>query len=181
MGPLQPGHNPSSSSRSGGVLDWSWRWGVGVTLVWSLESCVVGVADLLPLLPPPYFLPRILPPTALPAAQGHVVFSHKIIFQSYLGQLLFLGSLQRGCVILMIQLESLVSTCISGFDSQLPQHPGLFFKSAYCESSMDSDKCNKSFLHCPETIQKGSITLTNFPMRLHCSQPLSLPPSSGSH
>ena len=69
MGPLQPGHNPSSSSRSGGVLDWSWRWGVGVTLVWSLESCVVGVADLLPLLSPPYFLPRILPPTALPAAQ----------------------------------------------------------------------------------------------------------------
>lgn len=67
VGPLQPGHNASSSSRSGGVLDWS--WGVGVTLVWSLESCVVGVADLLPLLPPPYFLPRILPPAALPAAQ----------------------------------------------------------------------------------------------------------------
>lgn len=69
VGPLQPGHDPSSSSRSSGVFDWSWSEGVGVTPVWSLESCVGGVADLLPVLPLHYFLPRILPPAALPAAQ----------------------------------------------------------------------------------------------------------------
>ena len=70
VGPLQPGYNPSSSSGSGGVLDWSWSGDVGVAPVWSLESCVVGVAGLLPLLPPPCLLPRTLPPAALPAAQA---------------------------------------------------------------------------------------------------------------
>lgn len=47
-GASQPGHSPSSSSRSSGVLDWSWSGGVGSPPVWSLESCVVGVAGLLP-------------------------------------------------------------------------------------------------------------------------------------
>lgn len=51
------------------VLDWSWSGSVGVTPVWSLESCVGGVAGLRPRLPPHYFLPRLLPPAALPAAQ----------------------------------------------------------------------------------------------------------------